>query len=225
MNPISPPRWLFSDGTTISLPDGMDMVSLPVNLSTATTGFVQPGSTVDVLATIRGENGKLRSFPLLVGQKVLALNQHTSLDTGESLAGVSPNTSNVSFAATQQEALLMALAKNRGAHLEVLTRDVGNSRPVVRLRREQGQRLPREGRSVGKFGYGVTLEDGFTTHGDRAVVMDGSNKALGLGRNTNDFTTWQSEFSKGRCDQLGIPQLRHRQPLLPGHQRYLLQAD
>jgi hypothetical protein len=53
------------------------------------------------------------------------VDQHVSLDTSKNQSGVFPNMSNVSFAATQEQALLLALAKHRGCHLELLLRYQG----------------------------------------------------------------------------------------------------
>jgi len=79
---------------------------------------------VDVLATLRTQT-QLRAFPLLVDMLVLAVDQHVSYDTGKGGTGVFPNMSNVTFAATQEQALLLALAKQRGCHLELLLRPPG----------------------------------------------------------------------------------------------------
>jgi Flp pilus assembly protein CpaB len=114
----------LTKGGVITLPEGMDMVSMPVSVSNAVAGFVVPGSKVDVLATLRLGN-KLRAFPILVDMLVLAVDQHVSLDTTKNGSGVFPNMSNVSFAATQEQALLLALAKHRGCHLELLLRHPG----------------------------------------------------------------------------------------------------
>jgi Flp pilus assembly protein CpaB len=114
----------LTKGGIVTLPDGMDMVSMPVSVSNAVAGFVVPGSKVDVLATLRLSN-KLRAFPLLVDMLVLAVDQHVSPDTSKNGSGVFPNMNNVSFAATQEQALLLALAKHRGCHLELLLRHPG----------------------------------------------------------------------------------------------------
>lgn len=114
----------LTKGGIVTLPEGMDMVSMPVSVSNAVAGFVVPGSKVDVLATLRLGN-KLRAFPILVDMLVLAVDQHVSPDTSKNGSGVFPNMSNVSFAATQEQALLLALAKHRGCHLELLLRHPG----------------------------------------------------------------------------------------------------
>jgi len=114
----------LTKGSVITPPEGMDMVSMPVSVSTAVAGFVVPGSKVDVLATLRTQY-QLRAFPLLVDMLVLAVDQHVSLDTTKNGSGVFPNMSNVTFAASQEQALLLALAKQRGCHLELLLRYPG----------------------------------------------------------------------------------------------------
>lgn len=119
---------ILTKGGVITLPEGMDMVSMPVSVSTAVAGFVGPGSKVDVLATLRLNDqygSQLRAFPLLVDMLVLAVDQHVSYDTAKGGSGVFPNMSNVSFAATQEQALLLALAQQRGCHLQLLLRHPG----------------------------------------------------------------------------------------------------
>ena len=115
---------ILTKGGVITLPEGMDMVSMPVSVANAVAGFVGPGSKVDVLATLRVQN-QLRAFPLLVDMLVLAVDQHVSYDTAKGNTGVFPNMSTVSFAATQEQALLLALAQQRGCHLQLLLRHPG----------------------------------------------------------------------------------------------------
>jgi Flp pilus assembly protein CpaB len=102
----------------IILPPGKDMVALQMSVANSAAGFVGPGSKVDVLATLRLGN-TIKALPLLVDMHVLAIDTHTSYDTKN---GAFPNMSMVSFAVTQEQALLLALAKQRGCHLELLLR-------------------------------------------------------------------------------------------------------
>jgi len=81
---------ILTKGGVITPPDGMDMISMPVNVSNAVAGFVGPGSKVDVLATLRTQT-QLRAFPLLIDMLVLAVDQHVSYDTGKGGTGVFPN--------------------------------------------------------------------------------------------------------------------------------------
>ena len=99
--------------------DGHD--PLPMSAGTAAGGFVGPGSKVDILAGLHLGN-QLKTFPLLVDMHVLAVNQHVSYDRG---TGAFPDMTTVSFAATQEEALLLTLAKQRGCQLELLLRHPG----------------------------------------------------------------------------------------------------
>jgi len=112
----------LTKGGVITLPEGKHMVALPIGVSNGVAGFVGPGSKVDVLATLKLDQ-TLEAFPLLVDMLVLAVDGNVSYDTSKN--GVFASMSTVSFAVTQEEALLLALAKNRGCHLELLLRHPG----------------------------------------------------------------------------------------------------
>src|SRR5262245_51537920 len=99
-------------GGVITLPEGYDLISLPVSSQTA--GFVGPGSKVDVLASVR-EGKKIHVFPLLVDMLVLAVDSQLILNLKDNS---SPTV--ISLAVTEKQALLLALAKQRGCHLEIL---------------------------------------------------------------------------------------------------------
>lgn len=109
---------ILSTRGVIILPDGKDMVSLPMNPVAAAAGFIGPGSKVDILATLKIKD-RLNSFPLLVDMLVLAVDTHTTNDTK---TGVFNNMSMVSFAVTQEQALLLSMAKSRGCQIELLLR-------------------------------------------------------------------------------------------------------
>jgi pilus assembly protein CpaB len=117
----------LTKGGVVTLPEGMDMISLPMSAGTAAGGFVGPGSKVDILAGLRLGN-QLKTFPLLVDMHVLAVNQHVSYDRG---TGAFPDMTTVSFAATQEEALLLTLAKQRGCALELLLRHPGKPKDLT----------------------------------------------------------------------------------------------
>ncbi len=101
----------------VVIPDGYDMVSMPVNVGNAVAGFVGPGSRVDVLATVRLGN-KLHAFPLLTNMQVLAVDQTTTYDKN----GVFPQLNAVSFAVKDKQALLIKLAEARGCSLSLKLR-------------------------------------------------------------------------------------------------------
>lgn len=106
-------------GGVVTLPEGFDLVTLPLNAGSAVAGFVTPGCKVDVLATMRLSN-QLKAFPLLVDMLILAVDNN--VDNVKTKDGTYPNLNSVSFAATQEQALLLALAKQRGCHLELTLR-------------------------------------------------------------------------------------------------------
>jgi pilus assembly protein CpaB len=113
----------LTKGSVITLPDGMDMVTLPVNTTSAVAGFVGPGTRVDVLATFRQEN-RLEAFPLLVDMLVLAVDTHASYEsTPNKGGGAFTNVSSVSFAVTQEQALILKMAEHAGCHLSLLLRN------------------------------------------------------------------------------------------------------
>jgi pilus assembly protein CpaB len=113
------PQFL-SKGGVITLPDGKDMASFSVTAVDSAGGFVGPGSKVDVLARI-DLVGTIEVFPLLIDMQVLAVNTATSYEQKATFADVSM----VSLAVTQEEALLLELAKQRNCHLSLLLRHEG----------------------------------------------------------------------------------------------------
>ncbi len=110
----------LSKGGVVTLPDGKDMCALAVAAVDAAAGFVGPGSKIDVLARLQMDN-TTEVFPLLIDMLVLAVNTHTSYEK----SGVFPDVSMVSLAVTQEEALLLELAKQRGCHMSLLLRHDG----------------------------------------------------------------------------------------------------
>ncbi|MCS7272142.1 MAG: Flp pilus assembly protein CpaB, partial [Gemmataceae bacterium] len=113
----------LTKGSVITLPDGMDMVTLPVNTTAAVAGFVGPGTRVDVLATFKQGN-RLEAFPLLVNMLVLAVDTHASYESAANKGGGAfTNVSSVSFAVTQEQALILKMAEHAGCHLSLLLRN------------------------------------------------------------------------------------------------------
>ena len=105
-------------GTLVSIPPGMNMVTMPISLSGAVSGFVGPGSKVDVLASVRLENN-LRALPILVNMLVLAVDGNV----GTAEKGVYQTLSMVSFAVDRKQALLIKLAQARNCDLSLLLRN------------------------------------------------------------------------------------------------------
>ena len=110
------PASLSTKGVII-LPEGKDMVSLAVNPSHAAAGFAGPGSHVDILCALKIKD-KLYTFPLLVDMQILTVDTHTSYEKN----GVFPNMNMISLAVTQEQALVLQMAKQRGCQLEILLR-------------------------------------------------------------------------------------------------------
>jgi Flp pilus assembly protein CpaB len=94
----------------VHLPDGMDMISLPFPAgSPPAAGFVAPGSRVNILA-VRPENPS-DAFQLLDGVLVISLSSH--------LLYPPDRTCTLHFAVDEQQALLLALARQAGCTMEV----------------------------------------------------------------------------------------------------------
>jgi Flp pilus assembly protein CpaB len=100
-------------GGAITLPEGYGMVSLQVGGGNAR--FVGPGSRVNVYAIVRNGN-KLYAFQLLVNMLVVAV------DTVWNYDNVGATRCTVSFAVTEKQALILALAKKMDCHLELMLR-------------------------------------------------------------------------------------------------------
>ncbi len=119
----------LTKGGVITLPDGHDMVTMPINIHGAVAGFVGPGSRVDVLASLKLGN-EVRAFPLLVNVLVLAVDRHASYDSANNKGGgVFTEVSSVSFAVTQEQALVLKMAEHRGCYLSLLLRNPNKKDP------------------------------------------------------------------------------------------------
>ena len=105
----------LAKNTGITLPEGTVAVSMRVRATDTVGGFVVPGVTVDILATVPVGN-KFEVFALLVDVMVVAV------ETRESPPGGEPAVYTISFAVTQQQALIATLAKARGCELQLVLR-------------------------------------------------------------------------------------------------------
>ena len=114
------PSTLSNKGVII-LPDGKDMVSIPMSAQDAAGGFVGPGAHVDVLAAVNIKT-KIYTFPILIDMQILAVDTKT---TYSDKGGAFPSIGTVSLAVTQEEALLISLARQRGCRLSLLLRNPG----------------------------------------------------------------------------------------------------
>ncbi len=103
--------------TQILFEAGQDIMSLPMTAAKAASGFVGPGSRVDILASV--VDGQSREvFTLLPDMHVLAVDAEQDLTTKQ----VFPEMRMVSFAVDQKQALLITLANQRNCNLELLLR-------------------------------------------------------------------------------------------------------
>jgi Flp pilus assembly protein CpaB len=110
----------------ITLPEGHFMYSLAISGSDALNGFVQPGSKVDVLATMR-LGKKLHAFPILVDMLIVAVNGFT--DITELKKNNIQDINSVSFAVREKQAQALNIAKARGCHLSLMLRPLGSPPP------------------------------------------------------------------------------------------------
>jgi Flp pilus assembly protein CpaB len=102
----------------ITLPAGYDLMSLPIGVTQGASGFVGPGSRVDVIASLRLGN-TLKVFKLLVNQLVISVNHETTYEKNAAFA----NMSMVGFAVTDKDATLLQLAQARGCTLALKLRN------------------------------------------------------------------------------------------------------
>ena len=100
----------------IVLPGGKDVISIQLSISGAASSFIGPGSHVDIFATLRiGHN--LNAVPLLVDMRVITVDKLTKATTNNTQDIIT-----VSLAVTQDEALLLSLAKKRDCYLDLILR-------------------------------------------------------------------------------------------------------
>jgi len=108
----------LTKGGIITIPTGMNLVTLPMDLSRAAGGFAGPGSRVDLLTFVRLDN-KVNSMPLLVNMLILAVDGQTTFPK----EGVFASVSNVSFAADRKQSLVLEMSKARGCQLSLLLKN------------------------------------------------------------------------------------------------------
>jgi Flp pilus assembly protein CpaB len=108
----------FSTRKVVRLPEGLEFVSvsLPGHSAAVDHGALLPGAKADVLTTLNHRNGTAR-FPLLVDVLVLAADANLT----------NPPTLSLTFAVTQEQAILLALAKQRDCRFEILPRRPGEA--------------------------------------------------------------------------------------------------
>jgi Flp pilus assembly protein CpaB len=101
-----------------ALPDGTAVLSLPFGPNAPAGGFIVPGSRVDLIAA-RKIDKKVDAFLLIVDVLVVAVDTRT--DPEKPLE----SSSTVSLAVTKEQALVVALAKQNGHHIDLILRAPG----------------------------------------------------------------------------------------------------
>ena len=97
------------------IPEGMRAISVRVNDVIGVAGFVVPGTRVDVLVTVRDENGSSgEPMTRTVVSKVEVLTAGTKYDQERSKDGEPISTSVVTLAVLPEDAERIALASNEG---------------------------------------------------------------------------------------------------------------
>lgn len=103
----------------MSLPDGRDLVSLPIGAGSAASGFVPPGSRIDITASLKLGN-TTKVFKLLCNTLIVNANQDT---TNSQKTGAYADLNQVGLALTEKEALVLELAKSRNCTLTIKLRN------------------------------------------------------------------------------------------------------
>jgi pilus assembly protein CpaB len=98
-------------GVTARLTPGMRAVTIPVDRVKAVSGLIEPGNRVDVMASVpRGANSPPRTFAIIRGALVLAVNEELEGQSNASPAPESEVPSLVTLAVTPQQAELLTSA-------------------------------------------------------------------------------------------------------------------
>src|ERR1051326_973474 len=114
-----------SFGLAAKIPDGMRATAVKTNEVTSIAGFIFPGSRVDVLVTVRGENNKLASTATqTVLQDVQVLSTGNKMDPDP--AGKPENVNVVTLLVTPEQSEKLALAQNEGT-IHIVLRNGGDS--------------------------------------------------------------------------------------------------
>src|SRR3989442_4120769 len=111
-------------GLSAKIPDGMRATSVKTNEVMNISGFIFPGSHVDVLVTLRGENNSASTITRTVLQNVQVLSTGTKTDPDPN--GKPENVTVVTLLVTPEESEKLALAQNQGT-VQFVLRNGGDS--------------------------------------------------------------------------------------------------
>jgi pilus assembly protein CpaB len=98
-----------SYGLSAKIPDGMRATSVKTNEVSDVAGFIFPGSHVDVLVTLHGDNSSIITRTVLQNVSILATGTKTEPDPN----GKPENVSVVTLLVTPEESEKLALAQNQ----------------------------------------------------------------------------------------------------------------
>jgi Flp pilus assembly protein CpaB len=98
-------------------PRAKRLVTVGLSGERSISGFIAPGSRVDVVATA-GTGSKREAFTLLANQLVVSVDAELDATGGRPVVEVNA----VTFSLGEREARLLALADDRGCHLELVLR-------------------------------------------------------------------------------------------------------
>ncbi|PYX81718.1 MAG: Flp pilus assembly protein CpaB, partial [Acidobacteria bacterium] len=106
------------------IPDGMRATAVKTNEVMSVAGFMFPGSRVDVLVTIRGENNTASTITRTVLQNVQVLSTGTKIDPDPD--GKPENIGVVTLLVSPEQSEKLALAQNQGT-VHFVLRNGGDS--------------------------------------------------------------------------------------------------
>ena len=113
-----------SFGLSAKIPDGMRATAVKTNEVLNIAGFVFPGSRVDVLVTLHGENNGASTMTRTVLQNVQVLSTGTKMDPDPN--GKPENVTIITLLVTPEESEKLALAENQGT-IQFVLRNGGDS--------------------------------------------------------------------------------------------------
>jgi pilus assembly protein CpaB len=111
-------------GLAAKIPDGMRATAVKTNEVMNVAGFIFPGSRVDVLVTLRGENNIASTTARTVLQNVQVLSTGTRMDPDPN--GKPENVTVVTLLVTPEQSEKLALAENQGT-IQFVLRNGGDS--------------------------------------------------------------------------------------------------
>lgn len=101
-------------GLSVFIPRGMRAISLNLKGADAITGFLTPGSYVDVLVSMEDEAGVIRTEPLLQAVPVIGVNSKAENESEADVSSRGKQKPSVTFLVTAEQAEDLAFANELG---------------------------------------------------------------------------------------------------------------